>query len=212
MEYYSISKIKSIEDEAIRKGMTIEKMMDNAGELSADFLAKNIQFNNVVFIAGTGNNGGDVLSTAFHLFNLKQTPFTAFIIGNENQVKEDSHKFLQLIKDTHAVNVKFVLDNNSLGNLITEVEKADLLVVGIFGTGFHGQLPDLTRNVIEIINKSMAKKVSIDIPTGINGDTGEFENAVKSDFTLTMLAMKDAFKNLEALKMCGNIEIMNILN
>ncbi|MCW1294900.1 MAG: NAD(P)H-hydrate epimerase, partial [Candidatus Parvarchaeum sp.] len=70
MEYYSIAEIKKIEEEAIRKGMTEEKMMDTAGHLVADFIHNAIEFKKAVFIAGTGNNGGDTLSAAFHLFNL----------------------------------------------------------------------------------------------------------------------------------------------
>ncbi len=129
VEYLSVAEIKKIEDEAIRKGMTEEKMMDTAGHLIADFIHKNIEFKKAVFVAGTGNNGGDTLS------------------------------------------------------------------------------------VVDLINNnSNAKKISVDIPSGMNGDTGEFKKAVKSDFTLTMLAMKKAFRNPNALTITGKIFVMHLLD
>ena len=78
--------------------------------------------------------------------------------------------------------------------------------------GFHGDLPDLAEKAIDLINDSNAKKVSVDIPSGMNGDTGEFRKTVKSDFTLTMMAMKKAFQNSQALTVTGKVFVMDLLN
>ena len=212
MEYYSIEEIKKIEDEAIRKGMTEEKMMDAAGHLVADFVHSNIEFNKAVFVAGTGNNGGDTLSAAFHLFNLGHSDIKVVIIGKQEELKEGPGNFLYLIDCIKDIPVNFVYDSTELESLKETIKNADLLVVGIFGTGFHGDLPDLAAKVIDLINDSNAKKVSIDIPSGMNGDTGEFRKAVKSDFTLTMMAMKKAFQNPQALTVTGKVFVMDLLS
>ena len=212
MEYYSTGEIKKIEDEAIRKGMTEEKMMDAAGHLIADFIHNNIKFNNVVFIAGTGNNGGDTLSAAFHLFNLGHSNIKIIIVGKQEELKEGPKGFLYLINGIKSIPVNFVYDSIGLEKLEETLKDADLSVVGIFGTGFHGDLPDLAANVIDLINNSISKKISVDIPSGMNGDTGEFKKVVKSDFTLTMMAMKKAFQNPQALTVTGKVFVMDLLS
>ncbi|MGC8533383.1 MAG: NAD(P)H-hydrate epimerase [Candidatus Parvarchaeum sp.] len=212
MEYYSIAEIKKIEDEAIRKGMTEEKMMDTAGHLIADFIHKNIEFKKAVFVAGTGNNGGDTLSAAFHLFNLNHTSIEVLVVGKPEELKEGPKTFLYLINDIKEVPVNFIYDSATLEHSKEIIKNADLLVVGLFGTGFHGDLPDLAANVVDLINDNLnSKKISVDIPSGMNGDTGEFKKAVKSDFTLTMVAMKKAFKNPNTLTITGKIFVMDLL-
>ena len=212
MEYYSIDDIRKIEQEAIRKGMTEEKMIDTAGHLASDFIVKNLAFKKAVFIAGPGNNGGDTLSTAFHLFNLNHFDLEVFVVGKPDSLKEESDNFIHLLNDTKSVPVKFLSDPADLIKIKDSVSNADLLVVGIFGMGFHGELPPLVSDLIDLINNSQAKKISIDVPTGMNGDTGEFKKAVKSDFTLTMLAMKKAFENQTALSICGKISVLDLLD
>ena len=211
MKYLSVDEIRKLEEEAIRKGMTVEKMMDNAGKLSAEFITKNITFTKVVFIAGTGNNGGDVISTAFHLFNIKQNDSKIFILGKEDELNDGSRAFLNLINDIRTISISFIDDTSKLDSLSTGVKDADLLVVGIFGTGFHGSLPEIPGKVVDMVNESNAKKISLDIPSGINCDTGEFEKTVKSDFTFSMLCMKKAFQNQKVIEMCGHIEVFDIL-
>lgn len=212
MEYYSIEEINKIKDEAIRKGMTEEKMMDAAGHLTSDFINSNIKFNRAVFIAGTGNNGGDTLSAAFHLFNLGHTDIKVIIIGKQEELKEEPKNFLYLINGIKTIPVNFVYDLMALENLKEIINNADLLVVGLFGTGFHGEPLNLAANVIDLINSSSAIKVSIDIPSGMDADTGEFKKTVKSDFTLTMLAMKKAFQNPQALAVAGKVFVMDLLS
>lgn len=212
MEYYSIAQIKKIEEEAIRKGMTEEKMMDTAGHLVADFIHKNVEFGKVVFIAGTGNNGGDTLSSAFHLYDLHHPNIEIIVVGNEEELKEGPENFLYLIKNIKEIPIKFISDPVALQSISETVDSADLLVVGIFGTGFHGNLPGLTADLIDLINNSNAKRISIDIPSGMNGDTGEFSKAVRSDFTLTMMAMKKAFQNPQALAVCGRVLVLDLFD
>jgi NAD(P)H-hydrate epimerase len=212
MEYYSIDEIRKIEQEAIRKGMTEEKMMDTAGHLIADFIVKNLQSKKVVFVGGTGNNGGDTFSAAFHLFNLNYPNLEVIVAGKPNELKEGPNNFLHLITDIKTIPVKFVLGPDDLIKIKEDILTADLLVVGIFGTGFHGDLPDLTAELIDLINSSTAKKISVDIPSGMNGDTGEFKKVVKSDFTLTMLAMKKAFQSDIVSPICGKISVLDLLN
>jgi NAD(P)H-hydrate epimerase len=210
-KYLSIKEIENNEKIAIQKGMTVEKMMDSAGQQVADFLHKNLNFDKVVFIAGTGNNGGDTLSVAFHLFNLKHTNLQVFVDGNEKDLREGPTTFLRLIKDTKEIPVKFISDAADLESAKQEISTADMIIAGIFGTGFHGELLPLTADLIDVINDSAAKKISIDIPSGMNGDTGEFKKVVKSDFTFTMMAMKKAFNNATSAAVCGKIILLNII-
>ncbi len=210
MEYYSVAQIKNMEEEAKKRGVTENKMMDTAGRLVADFIDKNIEFKRAVFIAGTGNNGGDALSAAFHLFNLNHSNIEVIVVGKPEELKENPKFFLYLINDIKDISVKFISDSAALNSIKEDIKDADILVVGLFGTGFHGDLLPLAADLIDSINDSDAKRISIDIPSGMNGDSGDFKKVVKSDFTLTMMAMKKAFQNPQALSVCGKILIMNL--
>ena len=211
MEYYTTEQIRKIEEDAIRKGMTVEKMMDNAGQGIANFIDKNVSFNKVLFIAGTGNNGGDALSAAFHLFSSRPADIEVFVVGRETELKENPLTFLRLIKDMKDIKVQFLWETGQLDKFEEEVNNSDLLVIGIFGTGFHGALNLLDSNVIDIINKAAVRKISVDIPSGMNSDTGEFEKAVKSDFTITFNKMKKAFLNKKAQETCGDILLVEVI-
>ena len=140
MEYYSIAQIKNMEEEAKKRGVTENKMMDTAGRLVADFIDKNIEFKRAVFIAGTGNNGGDVLSAAFHLFNLNHSNIEVIVVGKPEELKENPKVFLYLISDIKDISVKFISDSAALNSIKEDIKDADILVVGLFGTGFHGDL------------------------------------------------------------------------
>lgn len=79
-----------------------------------------------------------------------------------------------------------------------DFENYDLIVDAILGTGIKGRLNREISTIIEDINKSKACKISVDIPTGINPDTGEIvDKCVNTDFIVTFHDMK---KGLEGLK------------
>ena len=97
---------------------------------------------------------------------------------------------------------------------ITDLSKYDVIVDCILGTGFVGDVRGTARDAIEAINKSGAYVISVDIPSGMNGDTGEASLAVISDLTVSIGFIKqglvtDAAKKY--IKALTNVDIGIVL-
>jgi len=81
----------------------------------------------------------------------------------------------------------------------------------MFGIGFHGIMPEFYRKTIDLINKSEKPVISLDIPSGINADTGQIESsAVKAGLTITMELPKPGLFLPPAIDFTGKLEIAKL--
>ncbi|MGL4484868.1 MAG: NAD(P)H-hydrate epimerase, partial [Anaerovoracaceae bacterium] len=86
-----------------------------------------------------------------------------------------------------------------------------IIVDGIYGTGFHGELPNSVREITRGINKSQALVFSVDIPSGVNGDTGQADrDAVMADYTIVFHALKTAHLTTSGQRYSGEIVLRGI--
>ncbi|KAB2878763.1 NAD(P)H-hydrate dehydratase [bacterium] len=147
--------------------------------LFAEYTSKNI----FVF-CGKGNNGGDGFVIARYLKENGAAP-KVFVTGSMEDVKMDARiHFNKLIAG--GVQPIFISNGHDLGN-----EKPDIIVDALLGTGARGSLDGELLNLVEKINAWRNQQgcyvLSVDIPSGMNGETGRVENAaVKADATVTM--------------------------
>lgn len=205
------------EESGVRLGISKLQMMESAGSAIANFIAQ--QFGNkdspvgVLLLAGTGNNGGDVFVAARHLsyWRNKFKP-TVALIGSEDIRAEEASQNWRVLKSISGIEI-CIIDSIQKVNLVTDlIHGSEVLVIGIFGTGFKGKPRELHREVIQIINSSAkATKISVDVPSGMDADSGLFETAVISDYTITMDSPKvGMIANEPAKKICGEILVANI--
>lgn len=131
-------------------------------------------FGRVAILAGSGNNGGDGFALACIL---QEHGFPCQVFTVSDKRSEDSAYYEDM-----ARNADIPIRSFSDGCL----EGFDILVDCLLGTGFQGTARGLCRSAIEQINHSGAFVVSVDINSGMNGDTGEAELAVVSDLTVTI--------------------------
>jgi len=218
----STTKMKELEDDGERLGISKNLMMENAGSSIANFIFQNSdQFNPigakrtiVLLVGGTGNNGGDVFVAARHL--AYWTDFfqvSIALIGSEDDLKGESTKSnFNILKKLHSVEVFVVNSEAMLASFGDHLNKAHILVVGIFGTGFRGAIHGLPRQVIDMINERReAIKISVDVPSGLEADSGIASTVVLSDYTITMHAPKVGMFKVENSKhICGRILVANI--
>ena len=125
-------------------------------------------------VVGSGNNGGDGFALAWIL---KQKGYDCTVFTVSNRLSEDS--------------AYYAAKARSAGVTVSEfapgcLEGFDYVVDCLLGTGFSGSVRENYRIAIEGINASKAYVVSVDINSGMNGDTGEAEIAVRSDLTVTI--------------------------
>lgn len=128
---------------------------------------------------GKGNNGGDGFAIARMMHNLNaRVSLTALF--DEKSAKGDAKTNLCVAKN---MGIPFVSAENCAD--------CDIIVDAIFGTGFHGETEGLEKKAIDIVNKSSAYIVSVDIPSGISADTGlAAASSVNADLCITFAAIK----------------------
>ncbi len=128
----------------------------------------------IYIFVGKGNNGGDGLALARILFNRGYR--VKIILLFEEGYSKEAKLHLQV---ADKMGIETMLFNKDL-------PKPDLIIDGILGTGFSGRLEGILKSAVEWINNCSSTKVAIDIPTGINGDTGEGNLYVKADLTIAL--------------------------
>ena len=86
-----------------------------------------------------------------------------------------------------------------------------MIVDGIYGIGFHGAVKEEYLPVIRWTNRSAAKVVSLDLPSGVACDFGKVEGeAVQADYTVTFSALKLSQVQYPAMEYCGEIHVANV--
>ena len=129
----------------------------------------------IAIVVGGGNNGGDGYALAGIL---KKNNIDSTIIKVSEKMSEDG-KYYSDIAVGLGVKEEMFMES-------TDLSSFEVIVDCILGTGFTGEVRGLAKEAIEAINKSNAYVISVDINSGMNGDTGEASLAVKSDLTVSI--------------------------
>lgn len=206
----SREEIQKIERETVEKfGISNLILMENAGRESFYVIKryiKKLKNKNFFVFCGKGNNGGDGFVLARYLFN-NGAKVKVYYSGKLEEFTEISYKNFQILK-----NLK--VDTDSIDDLKLDkirFKKSDILIDAIFGIGIKGEIVGKIRELIEFINKEKGFVFSIDIPSGLDADTGNIHGVcVKSDITISMGFLKKGFFINEGPKYTGKIEIVDI--
>lgn len=170
MEKYKIPGIVLMENAAIACVKEIEK-------LYKDFVCPNVGI-----FCGKGNNGGDGFAIARHLHN-KGYNVTVFLTAGDN-ILGDAFINFEILSE---MGIKVI----NLQNAPQSLDEFDLIIDAIFGTGFKGEVNGLCKDVINAINDSSVYTIAVDIPSGVNADSGEVKSVcIKADKTMTFAAYK----------------------
>lgn len=132
----------------------------------------------IAVVAGSGNNGGDGFALACIL---KEHGFECAVFTVSHRLSEDSAYYAQ-----KAAEAGVLISSFQMGCL----EGYDIVVDCLLGTGFQGAVRENYRTAIEAINAIHTYTVSVDINSGMNGDTGDAQLAVCSDLTVTIGCVK----------------------
>jgi len=174
-------------------------LMENAGRQIAEAalgILGAAKEPHVVILAGRGNNGGDAFVVARHLA----------------PVRGDAETNLEILE---AMNMDLeVLDGETetvARRVAEECETADLIIDGLLGTGTRGTIREPYAGVIEAVNAVGANVLAIDIPSGLDCDTGRtLGPTIRADRTVTMAAIKKGFTNPDAEAFTGEIILADI--
>jgi len=164
----------------------------------------------VIVFCGPGNNGGDGVAAARHMASMGAKT-TVILLSPLEKVKTHEAKLnLEAVRAMReSVKLFIVEDIDMLLKLKPLIDKAEAVVDAIFGTGIRGKIKEPYRTAIQVINSSKAFKLSVDIPSGINPDTGEIEDiAVRADMTVTFHRAKKGIT--ASTEHCGEIIVTSI--
>ena len=160
-----------------------EILMENAGQAAALVLAQEvgIKTKKVIIFCGVGNNGGDGLVVARKIHS-NGGLVKVFVVGDPEKFKGAAKTNWNTISKL-PVEVRTV---KSIEEVRKDVLHCHAIVDALFGTGFDREPVGLYKDVIRLINESGKPVLSLDIPSGVHGDTGEVMGmAVKADYTVT---------------------------
>lgn len=204
----TVSQMKEMERKAAQSGISYTRMMENAGTAAADFIAgvQPVEKKAVLIFCGKGNNGGDGFVAARKL--LEKGAGVWVVLCDGDPVTGDAAGNRRLCQ---ALGIP-IIDLRQSGETAAQfAAEADVIVDAIYGTGFHGALSDTVRRAARLINEAKAVVCALDIPSGLNGDSGQAdEDAVKADYTIAFHRYKCAHMMEENQKYCGRLARVEI--
>jgi len=187
------TEMRALELNAEYFGVSRLQLMENAGHNVALEIASRFKSDkSVAIFCGLGGNGGDGFVAARHLsskgFNVK-----VILAGKAKQISHkealENWKALQFLEE--SVSIHEVYDSS----LMPEVN-AEIVIDALLGTGTKGKLRPPILQLVEKINATNAFRVAVDVPTGIDADTGEvLGKAVKANLTITFHKTKKGLEN-----------------
>ena len=177
----STNQMRELEDNC---GISRLQLMENAGRGIFKILKEKFELKDkkVLVVANHGNNGGDGFVAARYLADICLVD--VLFIGDESKFKEEAKINYKRIEKNKRIQVLYDAEE-------IDFEDYDIIIDAMLGTGTQGPLKEPVRSIIKQINSSKAFKLAIDIPSGLNPDTGEIEDlAIEADLIATFHDLK----------------------
>jgi hydroxyethylthiazole kinase-like uncharacterized protein yjeF len=191
-------------------GITHSMLMQNAGREVARVVARNerVEGKRVVILCGLGGNGGDGFVAARYLQE-DAAEVEVYLLGSENDItNRDTALNWEILKNLHEIK-REVLKTESSVKACKAIPKADILIDAMMGFGLKSRLREPMLSAVKAFNRSEAKKYSVDVPTGIDSDTGTVLGAaVTADVTVALHAPKKGLKS--AREHVGKVVVVSI--
>ena len=182
----TVDQMYNIENKGHDMGFLKKFMMENAGATAVRRLIEKIdvESKNILIFVGLGNNGGDGLVMARHLAGYG-AKVTVMLLGSPDKIKtEESNWNWSILQKMPSVKLMS-------GDSFEFDFKPDVIVDGILGTGISGDIREPYASAINFINEANCYKFAVDVPSGLDPQTGETANICsKCDMTVTFHKMK----------------------
>jgi NAD(P)H-hydrate epimerase len=182
---------------SVAAGISVGELMENAGRAVAQEILRRWTPRPVIVLCGPGNNGGDGFVTARHLADARW-PVRVALLGARAHLRgaalENANRWPGAIED---------LGPETLGS-------AAVVVDAIFGAGLNRALEGPARDTLARAAADQRPIVAIDVPSGLDGDTGESLGAVAAALTVTFLRKKPGHLLLPGREICGELVVADI--
>ena len=194
---YSVEEIQTIEKKEFKKLRNSYVLMKRAGSSCAKKIYKSKLNSKFIVLCGPGNNGGDGLVISQALKKLNQNVILYCL------------EFIIYKGDAKIAYKKNRLTKNNYNDL--NIPKNSVIIDCLFGIGLNRKVKGMYQNIIKKINNSKQHVISIDIPSGINGNNGKIMGeAIKANSTYTLHAKKIGLTVNSGMKYSGKVSIIDI--
>jgi NAD(P)H-hydrate epimerase len=204
--YISSREMRALEVNAEYFDISLLQLMELAGHnVAHEVISRFSKNKKVAIFCGLGGNGGDGFVAARHLLTAG-FDVTVVLVGRGRDINHEAAiKNFEILQSLQGeVPIIEVTDSSAIPDV-----KADIIVDALLGTGTKGKLKPPIAQVVNFINALSGFKVAVDVPTGIDSDTGDvLGNAVKADLTVTFHRAKKGLEN--AKKYTGEIVVDGI--
>jgi hydroxyethylthiazole kinase-like uncharacterized protein yjeF len=200
----TIEEMKKLEHDAMQQEVSLEELMENAGKKVFEVISQKFDLENkrIIIFAGQGNNAGDGLVTARY-FQEAEFPVVVLFFGYEGKLSEEGKENFRKIQD----NVVIIQINTEQDLKHFNFQKGleFVLVDAILGTGINGPVREPASLAIKLFNSLPGQKASIDIPSGMNCDTGIGELVCDTDLVICLHDIKQGL-----IGMKNKVEVVDI--
>ena len=194
---YSVEEIQTIEKKEFKKLNNSYVLMKRAGSNCAKKIYKSKLNSKFIVLCGPGNNGGDGLVISQDLKKLNQNVILYCL------------EFITYKGDAKIAYKKNRLTKNNYNDL--NIPKNSVIIDCLFGIGLNRKVKGMYKNIIKKVNNSKQHVISIDIPSGINGNNGKIMGeAIKANSTYTLHAKKIGLTINSGMKYSGKVSIIDI--
>lgn len=188
--------------------LIIENFALLAARAIVEKLGAEIHFGELIFLIGKGNNGGTGLAIARHLASMGHEP-RAFLLFDEKSHSQEVREQLQIAR-SYGVRITFIDEMVGLETYFQQNTSPKIIVDAIFGTGVRLPLSNFLYDVIHFINQEKAFTISLDIPSGVEGDSGLIQgNAIMADLTLAVALPKLGYYQGDGPRYVGEVMIIS---
>jgi hydroxyethylthiazole kinase-like uncharacterized protein yjeF len=210
MKIATAQQIRNIDRRAIRKfGIPGPVLMENAASaivIEMERFFDGIEGVRVGIVCGKGNNGGDGLALARRL-RIRGVPVRVALLAPFASFRNEARLNLSILRKTDVE----IVPNATSRSIAEIVEWSDVLVDAMLGVGLSTPLKGTYAFAAELMNLAGRPVVAVDIPTGINADTGEvMGTAVRADLTVTMALPKRGLVLHPGASFSGQVRVADI--
>ena len=209
--FLSREQVRQIDHQALEGfGVPGIVLMENAGRGAAEVLVRLGVQGPVLICCGKGNNGGDGLVMARHL-DRARVKVRVLLFADPKSFTGDAAINFHIVERSGiplAIHSERSIDGPSLG---TELATVDWVVDALFGTGLQGPVRSPFDQVIAAINASHRRVLAVDIPSGLDADTGlPLGPTIRAEHTVTFVAEKIGFAQPSAKEWLGTVHVVDI--
>ncbi len=214
--YITSEEMAALDENCKFFGLSPLQLMENAGAevtkvVKKKFPDKRISSEGsvkVTIMAGKGNNGGDAFAAARHL-RKEKFDVKIILIGRSKDLRTEETMRNWQILNASGYDTEEITDSSELKAIKTLLNSSDVIIDAIFGTGVSGKIREPEVTAIDLINDAnSAFIVAVDVPSGLDSDTGEAEKAVRANLTVSFHKAKKGLLN--AVDYVGELVVADI--